>query len=151
MTDTKTPEERSRNMSRIRSGDTKPEMFVRKALFALGYRYRLHRKDLPGKPDIVMPGRRIAIFVHGCFWHQHSGCRKANIPASHREYWVPKLEANVKRDSSARTVLRCSGWRVLWIWECALQTKEKREELPAMLREWIESNAGEGEIPVARG
>lgn len=149
MTDTKTPEERSRNMSRIRSGDTKPEMLVRRALFALGYRYRLHRKDLPGKPDIVMPGRRVVIFVNGCFWHQHSGCRKATVPTSNRDFWEKKLRANVRRDAEERKALREGGWRVLWIWECALSRKADREALPALLHEWIESSAGEGEIPIS--
>jgi DNA mismatch endonuclease (patch repair protein) len=117
---------RSELMSRIRSGDTKPELAVRKLLHALGLRFRLHRRDLPGKPDIVLPRFRTVIFVHGCFWHQHPGCKLASDPKSRREYWIPKLAGNVRRDTLAQAALRASGWRVEVIWEC-----ESRK--PAML------------------
>lgn len=149
MTDTKSPEERSRNMSRIRSEDTKPEMIVRRALWHAGYRYRLHRKDLPGRPDIVMPGRRIVIFVQGCFWHSHEGCRKAAVPSSRREYWLPKLERNRRRDLEAKEALLAAGWRLLWVWECALSRKSEREVLPEILTSWIEGKDRFSELPPA--
>lgn len=111
------PATRSAVMSRIRSRDTKPEMAVRRALHAAGLRYQLHRKELPGRPDLVFPGRRIALFVHGCFWHQH-GCRLSHAPASRLEYWGPKLRRNQERDGKNVEALAATGWRVLQIWEC---------------------------------
>ena len=123
MADTVTPERRSEIMSNIRSKDMKPEMAVRQGLFAMGYRYRLHRKDLPGKPDLVFPCRRAAIFVHGCFWHQHAdpACKIARLPRSNQEYWLPKLERNVARDAVHQEELRRLGWKVLMIWECEIR------------------------------
>lgn len=120
MTDTVTPSRRSEIMSNIRSKGMKPEMAVRRITHAMGYRYRLHGKDLPGKPDLVFPGRRKVIFVHGCFWHQHSdpACRIARRPKSNRHYWLPKLERTVARDAEHRAELAKRGWRVLVIWEC---------------------------------
>ena len=144
--DKKTPEERSRNMSQIHSKNTKPEILVRKMLFAMGYRFRLQRKDLPGKPDIVMPSKKIAIFVHGCFWHSHTGCKKASIPTSNRDFWVQKLQGNVERDIKVRNELLASGWRVLWVWECATKTKAAAELLPQRLLDWICSDDQFGEI-----
>ncbi len=111
------PATRSAVMSRIRSRDTKPEMAVRRALHAAGLRYRLHRKGLPGRPDLVFPGRRIALFVHGCFWHQH-GCRLSHAPASRLEYWGPKLRRNKERDAGNAKALEATGWVVMQIWEC---------------------------------
>ena len=115
-----TPERRSANMARIRSSGTKPEMLVRRLAHRLGYRYRLHRKDLPGKPDLVFPGRRAIIFVHGCFWHQHPDptCKDSVLPKSREEYWLPKLQRNQQRDSEHVEALLKEGWRVLIIWEC---------------------------------
>ncbi|MYC65079.1 MAG: DNA mismatch endonuclease Vsr [Acidobacteriia bacterium] len=120
MTDTVTPKRRSEIMSNIRAKGMKPEMAVRRIAHAMGYRYRLHRKDLPGKPDLVFPGRRKVIFVHGCFWHQHSdaACRIARRPKSNRDYWLPKLEGNVARDAKHQAELAELGWKVLVIWEC---------------------------------
>ena len=111
-------------MRRIRSKGMKPEMIVRKLAHAMGYRYRLHAKDLPGKPDMVFPARRRVIFVHGCFWHQHAakGCKIARIPRSNREYWLPKLQRNVERDQAHCRALRRDGWGVMTVWEC--QTKD---------------------------
>lgn len=109
---------RSANMSRIRSNDTKPEMVVRRLAHSLGYRFRLHRKDLPGKPDLVFPARRKVIFVHGCFWHQHPECREGRMPGTNRDYWVPKLTRNIDRDSSAQSALTELGWQAIVIWEC---------------------------------
>lgn len=105
-------------MGRIRSNETKPELMVRRLAHRMGYRFRLHRKDLPGKPDLVFAGRRCAVFVHGCFWHQHPGCREGRTPASNRDYWEPKLKRNVKRDASVAQALRSEGWQVLVVWEC---------------------------------
>jgi DNA mismatch endonuclease (patch repair protein) len=122
MTDVHTPEQRSRNMSAIRYKNTKPEIVVRKLLCEMGLRYRLHRKDLPGKPDIVMPGRRTAIFVHGCFFHMHK-CRYGRVvPATNAEFWQAKRSGNSARDRRNTRQLRKLGWNVLTIWEC--ETKE---------------------------
>ena len=118
MTDTLTARERSEVMSRIRSKDTKPEMLVRRLVHGMGYRYRLHAADLPGRPDLVFRPRRKAIFVHGCFWHRHEGCTRNTIPATRRNFWRRKLDGNVQRDRRHEAALRESGWRVLVIWEC---------------------------------
>lgn len=115
-----TPAERSERMSHIRSVNTKPEMIVRQLVTALGYRYRLHAKDLPGHPDLVFRGRRKVIFVHGCFWHQH-GCRWYRMPKTRRDFWIPKLEKNKARDTRVRKDLRKLGWRCLTVWECQLR------------------------------
>ena len=112
---------RSAVMRRVKGRDTAPELKVRKALTALGARYRLHRADLPGKPDIVMPGRRLAIFVHGCFWHGHDCARGARVPKANRDYWVGKVERNRARDARSREALADLGWRVETIWECDLK------------------------------
>ena len=123
MIDTVSKERRSEIMSRIRSKGMKPEMAVRRMTHAMGYRYRLHYKKLPGTPDLVFPGRRKAIFVHGCFWHQHSdpACKKARVPESNRDFWVAKFERNVVRDAESQASLEEMGWRVLVIWECEIQ------------------------------
>jgi DNA mismatch endonuclease, patch repair protein len=113
-------EQRSANMRRIRSGDTAPEKVLRQLLHRLGYRFRLHRKDLPGNPDLVFPARRKVIFVHGCFWHLHQECREGRIPQSRREYWEPKLLRNRERDARAIAELTRSGWLVFVVWECEL-------------------------------
>src|SRR5919109_4870578 len=108
----------SANMSRIRSKDTKPEMLIRRMLHALGYRYSLHRRDLPGAPDLVFPSRKKVILVHGCFWHQHTGCIDGRLPKSREGYWLPKLLRNVKRDRRNIGRLRRGGWKVIKVWEC---------------------------------
>ena len=112
----------SEHMRRIRSKHTKPELSIRRLVSALGYRYRLHRKNLPGSPDLVFAGRSKVIFVHGCFWHQHTGCRLAHLPKSNLEYWLPKLARNRARDTQAKRALSRLGWRYLVVWEC--QTRE---------------------------
>jgi DNA mismatch endonuclease Vsr len=112
------PENRRNVMKANRSKHTRPEIVVRKMLHAMGYRFRLHRKDLPGTPDIVFPSRKVVIQVHGCFWHQHPGCRDARIPATRRQYWGPKLAKNACRDAAAETKLREMGWEVMVIWGC---------------------------------
>ena len=111
-------ERRSWNMSQIKSRDTEPELLVRRSLFRLGYRFRLHRRDLPGKPDIVLPRYRVAIFVHGCFWHQHTGCIDCSNPKTNTAYWGPKLLANRKRDRKNRRLMLQIGWTPVVIWEC---------------------------------
>lgn len=154
MVDVVDKESRRRMMSGIRSKNTMPEVLVRKTLFAAGYRFRLHRRDLPGSPDIVMPGRRIAIFVHGCFWHRHADCRLATTPSSNIDFWLAKFSANVARDVRTREELRQEGWRVLVVWECATKrvTLDVLADLARRLSEWIESDAALGEIAgIARG
>jgi DNA mismatch endonuclease, patch repair protein len=144
------PKVRSRMMSGIRGKDTKPEMLVRKALSAAGYRYRLHRRDLPGAPDVVMPGCRVAIFVHGCFWHVHSGCKNAKLPSTRPDFWRDKLEGNVARDRRAIESLRADGWRVLTIWECATRDAVTLATLPEALCRWIADGGPTGEISGAK-
>ncbi|CAN5405324.1 very short patch repair endonuclease [soil metagenome] len=121
MTDVYGPEKRSAVMARVKGKNTTPEMKVRRALTGLGARYRLHRKDLPGSPDIVLPGRRLAIFVHGCFWHGHDCARGARVPKANRDYWVAKVARNTARDAASREALAALGWRVETIWECDLK------------------------------
>lgn len=121
MSDVFTPEKRSAVMARVKGKNTAPELKVRKALTALGARYRLNRKDLPGTPDIVLPGRRLAIFVHGCFWHGHDCPRGARTPKANREYWTAKVARNIARDQRTSGELTAAGWRVETIWECDLK------------------------------
>ena len=118
MRDRLSKERRSWNMSRIRGKDTSPEKRVRSVLHRMGYRFRLHRKDLPGNPDIVFVSRRIALFVHGCFWHRHRRCKNCTTPSNNRNFWVEKLEGNAARDKRNRLALRKLGWRSFVIWEC---------------------------------
>ncbi len=131
---TTTPE-RSRIMRAVRRRDTPPELAVRKALHAMGLRFRLHRADLPGTPDVVLPRWRVALFVHGCFWHRHPGCPKATMPKSNRTYWKSKFTANVARDARVSHELEEMGWKVVVIWECETRDPERlaitlRERLP---------------------
>ena len=137
MTDTLTQAERSERMSRVRGKDTKPEMIIRRLVHGMGYRYRLHRRDLPGTPDLVFPGRRRAIFVHGCFWHRHSdpACKLARLPKSRVDFWKRKLEANRRRDLENRGKLIELGWDVLVVWECQIGHLEHTENI---LRAFIE-------------
>lgn len=112
---------RSENMRRIRSRNTLPEITVRSIIHRMGFRFRLHRKDLPGKPDIVLPGLRKIVLVHGCFWHQHAKCKEGRLPKSRPEYWIPKLQRNRDRDAQNRHALRKLGWRSLVVWECEIE------------------------------
>lgn len=114
-------------MGRIPSKDTKPELLLRRALHALGLRYRLHGKDLPGKPDLVFASYRAVVFVHGCFWHRHSSCKVASSPKSNTEFWEAKFARNVERDAANLTALKYRGWRVFVVWECELTGKGKAE------------------------
>jgi DNA mismatch endonuclease (patch repair protein) len=127
MVDNRTEESRSALMSRIGSKDTAPEMVVRRLLHAMGYRFRLHRKDLPGTPDIVLPRLRKAIFVHGCFWHAH-GCRIGRPPKSRPEFWEPKLARNKLRDAEKSSALREAGWDVLTLWQCEIKRGTSLQE-----------------------
>lgn len=120
--DVHSPEQRRFNMSRIRGKDTRPEMMVRGWLWANGYRYRLHRKDLPGRPDIVLPKYRVVIFVHGCFWHRH-GCKFTTTPEARFDFWQSKFQENIRRDKRNIDELIKHSWRVMIVWECALQKK----------------------------
>jgi len=126
MADVLTKKQRHYNMSRIRSKDTKPEELVRKYLFTQGFRYRKNDKRYPGKPDIVLPKYKTIIFVHGCFWHQHSGCNAARIPDTNSGFWKEKFDRNVARDQKEQEALREAGWKVIVLWECELSNKEKR-------------------------
>ena len=121
MTDVFSAEKRSDVMRRVKGRDTSPELAVRRMLWRLGARYRLHRKDLPGHPDIVMPGRRLAVFVHGCFWHGHDCARGARVPKQNRDYWEGKVGRNRDRDAANLEKLEALGWRVLTVWECELK------------------------------
>lgn len=120
--DTINPERRSQNMRRIRSQGSAAELAVRRMVHGLGFRFRLHRRDLPGRPDLTLPRHRVVIFVNGCFWHQHQGCREGRVPASNAGYWRPKLERNVARDREALAALAARGWRALVIWECEVES-----------------------------
>ncbi|ENZ82744.1 MULTISPECIES: DNA mismatch endonuclease Vsr [Caulobacter] len=121
MTDVYDKAKRSAVMARVKSKDTTPERTVRRVLTRLGARYRLHRRDLPGHPDIVLPGRRLAIFVHGCFWHGHDCARGSRVPKNNRDYWLAKVGRNVARDARAIAALETDGWRVEVVWECDLK------------------------------
>jgi len=128
--DTLDPKQRSERMSRIRGRDTGPEMTVRRLVHGMGYRYRLHRRDLPGCPDLVFATRRKVIFVHGCFWHRHadSRCKLARLPKSRLDFWETKLESNRKRDSVKQQELRAAGWDALVVWECQVNNKTSLAE-----------------------
>ena len=138
MADDRSPAERSSNMSRIRSKDTSPEIRVRSLVHRAGYRYRLHVKELPGKPDIVMPRHRTVIFVNGCFWHRHPACRYATTPKTNANYWQRKFDRNVERDRASHDALIRDGWKVAVIWEC--QTKDNAT-LAALLKEILPSRS----------
>ena len=119
-------EQRSRNMSAIKSKNTKPEIAVRKLLHSMGYRFRLHRKDLPGSPDIVLPKYKTVIFVHGCFWHRHENCKYSTTPKTRREFWENKFKVNLKRDLEIQEKIKNIGWQSLVIWECQLKGDIKK-------------------------
>jgi DNA mismatch endonuclease (patch repair protein) len=119
--DTLTKERRSWNMSRIHGKNTRPEIELRSLLHYLGYRFRLNRKDVPGKPDVLLPKYKTAIFVHGCFWHRHAGCKLAYSPKSNIEFWKKKFTRNIERDAAVACSLRASGWKQLIIWECEIK------------------------------
>jgi len=134
--DVHSPEQRSYNMSRIKGKNTKPELLVRKWLWSHSYRYRLHRKDLPGKPDIVFPGRKKVIFVHGCFWHKHN-CKYFKWPQTNTDFWKKKINKNVRRDQKNYQALTADGWDYFIIWECEL--KEKLSDVQIELKKFLDT------------
>lgn len=134
-------------MAGIRGKNTKSELLVRSLLFKSGYRFRLHRKDLPGTPDIVMPGRRVAIFIHGCFWHRHHACSLARLPKSNAEFWKTKLSGNELRDRTKYRDLANLRWRILVIWECAIRRQRDFARLVDSITHWIESDDHFSELP----
>lgn len=135
MPDNHTKEVRSYNMSRIRSKNTKPEEIVRKYLFSRGLRFRKNDKRYPGHPDIVLPKYKTIIFVNGCFWHSHEGCKDFVVPKSNPEYWIPKLERNHQRDIENKIELENQGWNVIIIWECELKKNVRRERLEGLFEQ----------------
>ena len=143
MTDNLSESERSERMGRIRGKDTKPEIAVRRLVYGMGYRYKLHRRDLPGTPDLVFVGRRKAIFVNGCFWHQHPDprCKLARLPKSRPDFWRPKLEGNARRDEQNLATLDSLGWSVLIVWECQVRYKSR---LKLTLRSFLEEDSASG-------
>lgn len=137
-TDIVSPETRSRMMGRIRSRDTKPELAVRSLCHSMGLRFRLHRKDLPGSPDLVFPKHRLCLFVHGCFWHGHYGCKYAYTPKSRPEFWLPKLARNKERDEQNSAALVTLGWRVFVVWECETKNKQTLQNKLSEILEKLE-------------
>ena len=135
MTDVHNTQTRSYNMSRIRGKDTKPEMVVRRFLFANGFRYRLHDTKLPGKPDIVLPKYKTVIFVNGCFWHGHKGCSYFVLPKTRTEWWLQKIKGTMARDKAAEVALNVLGWKVIVIWECQLKKDNQTITLSSLLSE----------------
>jgi DNA mismatch endonuclease (patch repair protein) len=138
MVDVHRPEQRSANMRAIRQKDTGPEIQIRRLLFARGFRYRLHVKSLPGSPDLVLPKYRVAVFVHGCFWHGH-GCHLFKLPATRTDFWLGKIQGNRDRDFRDQARLQSDGWRILTIWECALKGRHKRplDDIIETVAQWI--------------
>ena len=136
MTDIYAQDKRSEIMSKIRSKDTKPELFIRELLFNAGFRYRLHRTDLSGKPDLVLPKFRTVIFINGCFWHGHDGCSRSKLPSKHQDFWEEKIRENRARDKKVEQQLLSSGWRILIIWQCGC-LKTKKDRLLALIKEFL--------------
>lgn len=137
--DNHTPEQRRRNMSAVKSKDTKPEILVRKCLHAAGFRFRLHVKELPGKPDIVLPKYKIAIFVNGCFWHRHPGCKYASTPSTNSDFWNAKFEENTARDKRNYAQLEELGWKVVILWECEVKLWGMNAELAGKLTDVVQN------------
>ena len=137
---------RSRMMSGIRGKNTKPELALRRALHARGFRFRLHSSGVPGRPDLVLPKYHAVVFVHGCFWHRHEGCRYTTSPSTRPEFWQAKFAANISRDSAVRRDLLEAGWRVATIWECALRKPERVSEVVSTFEEWLRGAEGQIEI-----
>lgn len=146
MADIVNSQTRSRMMAGIRGKDTKPELVLRRALHALGFRYRLHVKGVPGKPDIVMPKYDAVIFVHGCFWHRHRGCRYTTTPSTRQDFWTAKFDSNVARDIVVRSALSQAGWRVATVWECALRTESGVTVTKNTLAAWLKDGGSEIEV-----
>jgi DNA mismatch endonuclease (patch repair protein) len=146
VTDIVDKQTRSRMMAGIRGRDTKPELVLRKALHARGFRYRLHPGGVPGRPVLVLPKHRAAVFVHGCFWHRHEGCRYATTPATRAQFWAAKFEGNLDRDKTAHAMLIERGWRVATVWECALRKPGQIAEAAGCLAIWLASDEKQIEL-----
>jgi DNA mismatch endonuclease (patch repair protein) len=134
MADVHSKETRSYNMSQIKGKDTKPEMIVRKFLHANGFRYKLHDKTLPGKPDIVLPKYKTVIFVHGCFWHGHKGCKYYVVPKTRTEWWLEKINGNKEKDSNSLSFLKKENWKIIVLWECQLKVNKVQQTLEGLLK-----------------
>lgn len=141
MADFLTPAQRSERMSRIKSRDTKPELVLRSAMHRKGFRFRVNDTRLPGKPDIVFPKYRAAVFVHGCFWHRHPGCSVATTPKSNTAFWMEKFDRNVARDARSKEALEASGWRVFTVWECDLKSSVKIAQAAQELAEKLRAHS----------
>lgn len=150
--DVHSPEQRSRNMSRIRGRDTRPELLIRRGLHGRGFRFRLHARDLPGRPDIVLPKHRVVIFVNGCFWHGHD-CPMFRLPATRPEFWLTKIEGNRARDTVSAVTLADAGWRSFTVWECALRSRAKlgAEAVLDACENFLRSDSTAGQIGGAWG
>lgn len=146
MTDIVDKQTRSRMMAGIKGKDTKPELVLRRALHARGFRYSLHSKNVPGRPDLVFPKHHAIVFVHGCFWHRHEGCRYTTTPSTRPEFWQAKFDANVIRDAAIRDQLIEAGWRVATVWECSLRKTDQLVATVGLLRTWLLSDNGQLEI-----
>jgi DNA mismatch endonuclease (patch repair protein) len=146
MTDIVDASTRSRMMAGIRGKDTRPEVLLRSALHRQGFRFRLHDRRLPGRPDLVLSRYRAVVLVHGCFWHRHEGCRYATTPSTRPDFWRSKFEANVRRDREVREMLRAAGWRVATVWECALRKPSHVEETSRSLAVWLRDGGEDLEI-----
>lgn len=146
MTDIVDQQTRSRMMSGIRGKNTKPELALRRALHGRGFRFRLHSGKVHGRPDLFLPKHRAVVFVHGCFWHRHEGCRYATVPVTRPEFWRAKFDANVARDNAVRTRLLQDGWRVATVWECALRKPERLNDVVRTFEEWLLGTEGQIEI-----
>lgn len=146
MTDIVDQQTRSRMMAGIRGKDTKPELALRRALHARGFRFRLHSKAVHGRPDLVLPKYRAVVFVHGCFWHRHEGCRYTTTPSTREEFWQAKFTANVARDAAVRGKLLKAGWRVATVWECGLRKPDQVAASINLLAAWLVSDADQIEI-----
>ncbi len=140
------PSKRRQMMSGIRGANTKPELLVRRALFSAGFRFRLHRRDLPGVPDVVMSKHKVVIFVNGCYWHMHDGCKYCKLPSTRGEFWKEKLLGNKHRDRKNSLALQSAGWRVMTIWECAVRDRSVLNKLSQLFFDWINGAETTGEI-----
>ena len=148
MTDIVDKATRSRMMSGIRCTDTRPELALRRSLHALGFRFRLHSRNVPGKPDLILPKYRAAILVHGCFWHRHRGCRYTTTPSTRPDFWAAKFEANINRDRVVKDALQQSGYRQATVWECALRKPDLVAQSTELLSTWLTSDSQQIEIGV---
>lgn len=146
MVDRISPAQRSRNMARIRGANTAPERVLRSGLHHAGFRFRLHSRQLPGRPDLVLPKYSAVVFVHGCFWHRHPGCSNATMPSTRTDFWAQKLSGNHRRDVRQICLLLKAGWRVLVVWECALKTPTVQASTTAHTLRWLRSSSRYGEV-----